>query len=315
MNKIKVAIVGSGNIGTDLMLKIHRLSNCLELAAVVGIDPNSEGLAKAKSLGIAISTDGLGGARQLPQWQDTKIIFDATSAKAHLHHHTICQQDGKQMIDMTPAAIGPYCVPTVNLSEHLDQDNINLVTCGGQATIPIVFAVKRVADELPYAEIVSSVASQSAGPGTRANIDEFTRTTSAGITQVGGAINGKAIIILNPANPPMIMRSTVYTLSRGASEQAINDSVAQMVAAAQSYVPGYRLKQELQFEHYDNQPLNIPGQGETTGLKTSVFIEVEGAGHYLPKYSGNLDIMTSAAMSIGERLAVEKFNFAEAEAV
>ena len=310
MSKIKVMIVGSGNIGTDLMIKIHRLSASLELAGVVGIDPDSEGLAMARSFGVDTTHEGLQGARELPGWADTQIVFDATSAKAHAIHNKICQQDGKQIIDLTPAAIGPYCVPAVNMSEHLAETNVNMVTCGGQATIPMVYAVNRVADNLPYAEIVASVSSRSAGPGTRANIDEFTQTTSAGITKVGGAKHGKAIIILNPAEPPMIMRNTVYTLSQGATEQEIIDSVAKMVSEIQTYVPGYSLKQELQFEHFgEDQLLNIPGYGKTSGLKTSIFLEVEGAGHYLPKYSGNLDIMTSAAMSVGQRMAIDRFGF------
>lgn len=309
MSKIKVMIVGSGNIGTDLMIKIHKLSSHLELAGVIGIDADSEGLSLARELGVDITSDGIEGAQNLTGWADTKIIFDATSAKAHKVHHEICQAAGKQIIDLTPAAIGPYCVPVVNLSEHLSESNVNMVTCGGQATIPMVAAISRVADEVPYAEIVASVSSRSAGPGTRANIDEFTQTTSAGITRVGGAKNGKAIIILNPAEPPMIMRNTVYALSQGVSEDAITESVLHMVKEVQNYVPGYHLKQELQFEHYgDDRLLNIPGYGKTTGLKTTIFLEVEGAGHYLPKYSGNLDIMTSAAMSVGERMASEKFN-------
>lgn len=310
MSKIKVMIVGSGNIGTDLMIKIHKLSDRLELVGVVGIDPESEGLAMAKSFGIDITAEGLQGAQSLSAWPETRIVFDATSAGAHRHHHEICQAAGKQIIDMTPAAIGPYCVPAVNMAEHLEQSNVNMVTCGGQATIPMVYAVSRVAEQVPYAEIVASVSSRSAGPGTRANIDEFTQTTSAGITKVGGAKHGKAIIILNPAEPPMIMRNTVYTLSQGANEEQITQSVADMVKDIQSYVPGYKLKQELQFEHYgEDRMLNIPGFGYTTGLKTTLFLEVEGAGHYLPKYSGNLDIMTSAALSVGERMASEKFGF------
>ena len=305
--KISAMIVGSGNIGTDLMLKIQHLSKQLELAAVVGIDADSEGLAMAKSLHIATCAEGLEGARAMPEWSDTQIVFDATSAKAHQLHHDICQSDGKQIIDMTPAALGSYCVPAVNMNAHLGEANVNMVTCGGQATIPMVYAVNRVATQLPYAEIVASVASRSAGPGTRANIDEFTETTANGISQVGGAKQAKAIIILNPAEPPMIMRNTVYTLSHGATEQQISESVAAMVADMQNYVPGYRLKQTVQFESFgEDKKLNIPGFGMTSGLKTTIFLEVEGAGHYLPKYSGNLDIMTSAALSVGERMAVDK---------
>lgn len=308
MNKVKAMIVGSGNIGTDLMIKIHTLSDSLELVGVVGIDPESEGLSMARERGIPTCATGLAGAREMSEWADTKIIFDATSAKAHAIHNEICQRDGKQIIDLTPAAIGPYCVPAVNMSEHLGESNVNMVTCGGQATIPMVYAVKRVSDSVPYAEIVASVSSRSAGPGTRANIDEFTQTTSNGITSVGGAQNGKAIIILNPAEPPMIMRNTVYTLSLGASEDAIRKSVADMAKDIQAYVPGYKLKQDVQFEYFgEDRQLNIPGYGMTSGLKSTIFLEVEGAGHYLPKYSGNLDIMTSAAMSVAERMAVEKF--------
>ena len=315
MSKIKVMIVGSGNIGTDLMIKIHKLSGSLELAGVVGIDPDSEGLAMARTFGIDTTHEGLEGARKLTGWAETQIVFDATSAKAHALHNKICQQDGKQIIDMTPAAIGPYCVPAVNMSEHLAETNVNMVTCGGQATIPMVYAVNRVSESVPYAEIVASVSSRSAGPGTRANIDEFTQTTSQGITAVGGAKNGKAIIILNPAEPPMMMRNTVYTLSLGATEAGIEESVAAMVKDIQAYVPGYRLKQAVQFEHFgEDNLLNIPGYGKTTGLKSTIFLEVEGAGHYLPKYSGNLDIMTSAAMSVAERMAVDKFGFQAAGA-
>ena len=232
------------------------------------------------------------------------MVFDATSAAAHGQHHAACQADAKQMIDLTPAAIGPYCVPVVNLAEHLGEPNVNMVSCGGQATIPLVHAVARVATRLPYAEIVASVASQSAGPGTRANIDEFTQTTARGLEVVGGAEAGKAIIILNPAEPPMLMRDTVYTLSQGAEPEAIAASVQQMVAEVQRYVPGYRLKQEVQFERFgSNAPLRIPGLGDFEGVKSTIFLEVEGAGQYLPPYAGNLDIMTSAALATGQRIA------------
>ena len=303
MSKVPVAIVGSGNIGTDLMYKIMRLSKTLKVGAMVGIDPESDGLARAAKHGIPITAEGIDGLVAMPNFGEIAIAFDATSAGAHKHNNEILQQHGKQMIDLTPAAIGPYCVPVVNIDEHLDTPNVNMVTCGGQATIPMVAAVSRVA-KVHYAEIVASISSKSAGPGTRANIDEFTVTTSRGIEVVGGATKGKAIIVLNPAEPPLIMRDTVYVLSEEADTNAITKSIEDMVAQVQSYVPGYRLKQKVQFERYgNNDALNIPGQGEFTGVKTSIFLEVEGAAHYLPAYAGNLDIMTSAALKTAERLA------------
>lgn len=304
MDKIKTAIIGSGNIGTDLMIKIAETSNILEVGCVVGIDPNSEGLALARERGILTSHEGIDGAQQLDSWNDVKIVFDATSAYAHKNHSDICAAQGKQMVDLTPAAIGPYCVPVVNIDAHLSKPNVNMVTCGGQATIPMVYAVTRVSKNVPYAEIVASVSSRSAGPGTRANIDEFTRTTAKGIEKVGGAGKGKAIIILNPAEPPMIMRDTVYAFSVGGTENDIRKSVADMVKKVQSYVPGYRLKQDVQFERFGgNNKLHIPGLGTYEGIKVSVFLEVEGAGHYLPKYAGNLDIMTSAGLGTAEAIA------------
>jgi len=300
--KNKVAIIGSGNIGTDLMIKILRTSNILEMAALVGIDPNSDGLARATKMGVAITDKGIDGLVSMPAFKDIEILFDATSAKAHAIHDKVAREHGKTIIDMTPAAIGPYVVPVVNLDEHLDAPNINMVSCGGQATIPMVDAVRKVA-KVHYAEIVASIASKSAGPGTRANIDEFTVTTSKGLEEVGGADRGKAIIVLNPADPPVMMRNTIYTLSENADTNAIAASIAKQVAEVQSYVPGYRLKQEVQFERIgDNTPLKIPGFGEFVGLKTSVFLEVEGAANYLPNYAGNLDIMTSAALGTAERL-------------
>lgn len=305
--KVKVAIIGSGNIGTDLMIKIMRTSDVLEMAAMVGIDPDSDGLARAKRMGVATTHEGIDGLVAMDHFGDIRIIFDATSAGAHKHHNEILQQHGKQVIDLTPAAIGPYTVPVVNMEEHLDAPNVNMVTCGGQATIPMVAAVSRVAT-VHYAEIVASVSSRSAGPGTRANIDEFTQTTSRGVEVVGGARRGKAIIILNPAEPPMIMRNTVFTLSDAVDEQKIIDSVNDMVEGVRSYVPGYALKQDVQFEHYpEGSPLHIPGYGDFVGMKSSVFLEVEGAAHYLPSYAGNLDIMTSAALGTGERLAQLKY--------
>ena len=302
MKKTNCAIIGSGNIGTDLMLKIANTSKSLNLIGVIGIDPESEGLAMAGTMNIATSSTGLQGFMEMPEYSDTQIFFDATSAGAHQMHHDLISKDGKQMIDLTPAAIGPYCVPVVNLSEHLQAQNVNMVTCGGQATIPMVAAVNQVSS-VRYAEIVASVSSKSAGPGTRANIDEFTQTTALGLEKVGGADKAKAIIVLNPAEPPLLMRNTVFTLCDPIDQDKVKDSVESMVAKVQAYVPGYRLKQEVQFERFgSNNPCAIPGYGEFEGLKASIFLEVEGAGHYLPKYAGNLDIMTSAAMGTAEEL-------------
>lgn len=302
--KTKVAIIGSGNIGTDLMIKIMRLSGTLEMAAFVGIDPESDGLKRAERLGVPVTAEGLDGLVALPGFADIAIVFDATSAGAHKRHSEALTAHGKRVIDLTPAAIGPYVVPPVNGEAHLDAPNVNMVTCGGQATIPIVAAVNRVA-KVHYGEIVASIASKSAGPGTRANIDEFTETTSQAIAQVGGATRGKAIIVLNPAEPPLIMRDTVYCLCDDGDREAIRRSVEAMVAEVQTYVPGYRLKQAVQFESVGgNAPLRIPEMGgEFTGLKVSVFLEVEGAAHYLPAYAGNLDIMTSAALKTAEKIA------------
>jgi acetaldehyde dehydrogenase len=302
MNKTKCAIIGSGNIGTDLMLKIANTSESLSLNGVIGIDPESEGLAMAKSLNIPISTSGLQGFMEMEEYKDTKIFFDATSAGAHKNHHDLITKDGKQMIDLTPAAIGPYCVPVVNLAEHLKEKNVNLVTCAGQATIPIVAAVNKVSS-VRYAEIVASMSSKSAGPGTRANIDESTQTTAFALEKVGGADKAKAIIVLNPAEPPLLMRNTVFTLCDPIDQCKVKESIESMVSEVQAYVPGYRLKQEVQFERFgSNNPCVIPGYGEFEGLKASIFLEVEGAGYYLPKYAGNLDIITSAAMGTAEEL-------------
>ena len=305
--KLKAAIIGSGNIGTDLMIKILRHAQHLEMAAMVGIDPQSDGLARAQRLGVATTHEGVEGLARLPVFQEVDFVFDATSAGAHVRNDAFLRslKPAIRMIDLTPAAIGPYCIPVVNGETHLDALNVNMVTCGGQATIPMVAAVSRVAP-VHYGEIVASIASKSAGPGTRANIDEFTETTSKAIEVVGGARKGKAIIVLNPAEPPLIMRDTVYTLSELADEDAIAESVARMAAAVQSYVPGYRLKQAVQFERIE-QPIRIPGVGGVnealTGLKTSIFLEVEGAAHYLPAYAGNLDIMTSAGLRTAEHMA------------
>lgn len=308
----KCAILGSGNIGTDLMIKILRTSKLLELSALVGIDPRSDGLAQARRLGVTAIESGVKGLMEHEGFSDVRIVFDATSAKSHLEHDRMLRPHGKQLVDLTPAAAGPFNVPVVNMEENLGADNVNMVSCGGQATIPIVAAVSRVA-RVHYAEIVAAISSQSAGPGTRANIDEFTVTTARGLERIGRAGKAKAIIVLNPANPPLLMRNTVFTLSEEADEGAIEASVERMVADVQRYVPGYRLKQRVQFESVGRErALRIPGYGECRGVKSSVFLEVEGAAHYLPKHAGNLDIMTSAALATGERLAVLKFGAATA---
>lgn len=307
MIKVKVAIIGSGNIGTDLMIKIMRTSDVLEMGAMVGVDPTSDGLARAERMGVVTTSDGIEGLQKLDVWDDIKIVFDATSAYAHKHHDAVCRAAGKVIVDLTPAAIGPYTVPVVNMEANLDQPNVNMVTCGGQATIPMVAAVSKVA-KVHYAEIIASISSKSAGPGTRANIDEFTETTRKAIEEVGGAGKGKAIIILNPAEPPLLMRDTVFTLCEIADEADIEKSIEDMVKQVQSYVPGYRLKQKVQFERFgSNNPLKIPGYGEFEGIKTSIYLEVEGAAHYLPAYAGNLDIMTSAALGTAEKIASLKF--------
>ena len=307
--KTKVAILGSGNIGTDLMIKVMRHSKHLEMGALVGIDPNSDGLARAKRMGVAITDKGIDGLLAMPEWTEIGIVFDATSAGTHQYNWEICRKHGKQMIDLTPAAIGPHTIPVVNLDANLKQANVNMVTCGGQATIPIVHAVRRVSAAVPYAEIVASISSKSAGPGTRANIDEFTETTARAIESVGGARRGKAIIILNPADPPLIMRDTVFTLSQGGEPAEIEDSIGRMVEEVRAYVPGYRLKQKVQFERIGhNNPICIPGLGEFEGVRSSVFLEVEGAAHYLPAYAGNLDIMTSAALATADRWVEAKLN-------
>lgn len=304
--RMKTAIIGSGNIGTDLMIKIIRNSETLEVAAMVGIDPESEGLARAQRLGISAIREGVEGLIKMPEFKDVEIIFDATSAAAHRCNNRLLAPYGKRIIDLTPAAIGPYVVPAANMTEHITTSNLNMVSCGGQATIPIVAAVGQAA-KVQYAEIISTIASKSAGPGTRANIDEFTHTTARAIEIVGGAGKGKAIIILNPAAPPIIMRNTIFCLSDYAEQEAITKSVEKMVAKVCTYVPGYRLKQQVQVDHIDSDyPLHIPGLGKFGGTKTSVFLEVEGAGHYLPAYAGNLDIMTSAAVQTAESLVKSK---------
>ncbi len=299
-----VAIVGSGNIGTDLMIKIRRHAENLSMVAMVGIDPNSDGLARAARLGVATTAEGVAGLIELPEFADVDIVCDATSASAHIANAELLAPYGRRLIDLTPAAIGPFVIPAVNFAEHLDAPNINMVTCGGQATIPIVAAVSRVV-EVPYAEIVVSVSSRSAGPGTRANIDEFTETTAHAIEAVGGARRGKAIIILNPAEPPLIMRDTVFALIGGADQDAVRRSIEEMVADVAEYVPGYRLVQQVQFTPVDPDEVAtlLPEGSGPVDTKVSVFLEVEGAAHYLPAYAGNLDIMTSAAMRVAEGIA------------
>ena len=304
--KLKAAIIGSGNIGTDLMIKIMRHGRHIEMGAMVGIDAASDGLARAARMGVATTHEGVEGLSRLPVFADIDIVFDATSAGAHVKNDAFLRglKPEVRLVDLTPAAIGPYCIPVVNGLAHLDAPNVNMVTCGGQATIPMVAAVSRVA-KVHYGEIVASISSKSAGPGTRANIDEFTETTSKAIEVVGGAAKGKAIIVLNPAEPPLIMRDTVYTLSEFADEDEIAASVERMAADVQAYVPGYRLKQRVQFDRIEaGRPIRIPGVGAGMhGLKTSIFLEVEGAAHYLPAYAGNLDIMTSAALRTAESMA------------
>ncbi|WP_017437484.1 acetaldehyde dehydrogenase (acetylating) [Saccharococcus caldoxylosilyticus] len=285
--KLKAGIIGSGNIGTDLMYKIER-SKYLEMSVMIGIDPHSDGLKRAKDRGITVIDNGIEGFLKNPDLAD--ILFDATTAKAHYKHHEVLTKLNKKIVDLTPAAIGPFVVPPVNLKEELDAPDVNMVTCGGQATIPIVHAIHRVVP-VEYAEIVATVASKSAGPGTRANIDEFTQTTAKAIEKVGGAKKGKAIIILNPAEPPIIMRNTIHALMKETGkEEEIVRSIESMIKEVQAYVPGYRLRSEPMFD----------------GKRISVFLEVEGAGDYFPPYSGNLDIMTASAVKVGEELAKMK---------
>ncbi len=300
-SRTQVAILGSGNIGTDLMLKIHSRSDTLQVAALVGIDAASQGLTRARQLGLATTHQGIDGLVALPEFRDIRIVFDATSAAAHARHDQILRQHGKQIVDLTPAAIGPYTIPVVNLDQNLGCPNVNMVTCGGQATIPMVAAVAQV-HPVVYGEIVASIASRSAGAGTRANIDEFTVTTARAIETVGGAQTGKAIIVLNPAEPPLLMRNTVMCLVDGQADQrAVSQSVEDMVDRVQAYVPGYRLKQAVQFDSvtggHDPRVRHI-----RQGTKISVFLEVEGAADCLPAYAGNLDIMTSAAQKTAERI-------------
>src|SRR5690554_6377371 len=286
------------------------MSKKIKKGDMVVIDPESDGLARASRMGVATTHEGVDGLVKMPEFADIDIVFDATSAGAHMHNEVFLRghKENIKIVDLTPAAIGPYCVPVVNLEQNLNEGNVTMVTCGGQATIPMVAAVSRVA-KVHYAEIVASISSKSAGPGTRANNDEFIETAFKAIEVVGGAQKGKAIIILNPAEPPLLMRDTVYVLSDAADQAEVEKSVEEMAAAVQSYVPGYRLKQKVQFDVIpEDQPLNVPGLGHFSGLKTSVFLEVEGAAHYLPAYAGNLDIMTSAALGTAERIAESLIN-------
>jgi acetaldehyde dehydrogenase len=298
---VTCAILGSGNIGTDLMVKLMR-SDLLELVALVGIDPDSDGLARARRLGLDAPHDGIEWVRS--HAADVDLVFDATSAYVHVRHAAVLAELGIASIDLTPAALGPKVVPTVNLTEHLSAPDVNMITCGGQATTPIVAAVSKVTT-VPYAEMVSTVASRSAGPGTRQNIDEFTRTTARALEEIGGATHGKAIVLLNPAEPPILMRNTVFCgLPEDADHDAVVESVHAMVAEVAQYVPGYRLKGRPVIE---DGPYSTPGG--VVPHRIVVLLEVEGAGDYLPTYAGNLDIMTAAAVRVGEAKAA---HFAEA---
>lgn len=292
---VPCVIVGSGNIGTDLMYKLLR-SDALELRAVIGIDPDSEGLRRAREEGIVGTSEGVDWLFE--HALDTAIAFEATSAWVHRENAPRYEAAGIRVVDLTPAKLGPPVVPLVNLDDHLDAPNVNMITCGGQATTPIVAAVRSVA-AVPYAEIVSTVASRSAGPGTRQNIDEFTETTSQALVEVGGAAAGKAIMILNPAEPPIIMRNTIYcALGGGYDEATVAKAIAEMADRIAAYVPGYRLKADPVF---DEGPYATPG-GQAAG-RVVVLVEVEGAADYLPAYAGNLDIMTAAATKVGEEIA------------
>jgi len=301
-----VAVIGSGNIGTDLMLKILESTGPLTVGAMVGIDPDSDALARARQAGVLATADGVEGLLAMPDFADIRLVFDATSATAHRANWAALRDTGIRMLDLTPASIGPFCVPVVNLDDHLDAPNLNMVTCGGQATVPIVAAVGK-SGIVSYAEIVSSISAKSAGPGTRANIDEFIETTATAVRVIGGAQRGKSVMILNPADPPVLMRNTVYCLVDGDVDHgAIEADILDMVGQVAAYVPGYRLKQDVQFEVYGHDdPLYIPETGKFTGTRVTVMLEVAGAGHYLPAYAGNLDIMTSAAKATAERLALQ----------
>lgn len=296
MSKLRVAILGSGNIGTDLLYKLSR-SKILEPVLMAGIDPGSDGLSVARSLGIAATSDGIDGL--LLQRQGIDLVFEATSAWIHRQHAPHLAKVGLPVVDLTPAQLGPLVVPPVNLHEHLRAPNVNLITCGGQATVPIVAAVASVTP-VPYAEIVSTVASKSAGPGTRQNIDEFTKTTSSSLVEVGGAANGKAIMVLNPADPPILMRNTVFcALGDDADHNAVIRAISSMVEKVASYVPGYRVTNGPVFEE---GAFSTPGG--VVGQRVVVLLEVEGAGDHFPPYAGNLDIMTASAVQVGEAMAI-----------
>ena len=299
----RAAIIGSGNIGTDLLMKLRR-SNVLDVAAMAGIDSGSDGLARAAALDVAVTADGVDGLLRLDAFDDVEVVFDATSAGAHHVNDAALTESGRRIVDLTPAAIGPFVVPAVNMVRLAGQRNLNMVTCGGQATIPVVAALAGVTD-VHYAEIVASISSRSAGPGTRANIDEFTDTTARAIEIVGGATRGKAIIVLNPAEPPMLMRDTVAALVSTTDEDAIDSAVTAMVAEVARYVPGYRLAQRVRVDPVpanDSRRRLAGAAGRGDLQQVTVFLEVEGAADYLPAYAGNLDIMTAAAVQVAEQL-------------
>ncbi len=299
---VGVAILGSGHIGTDLAAKLGR-SRTMRLLAMAGIDADSPGLARAAAAGVWTTAEGLEGLRGSPAWPDVAIVFDATSAGAHLAHAPVLRADGKLAVDLTPAALGPFVVPVANEATFARAHNVNMVTCGGQATIPIVWAASGLT-QVHYAEIVAAIASRSAGPGTRANIDEFTRTTARGLEVVGGARKGKAIIVLNPAEPPVVMRDTVHLLVAPCDPAALIARIEAVIAEVAAYVPGYRLAAPI--VHQAVASARIPGLGEVSGLHVTVLLEVEGAGDWLPRHAGNLDIMTAAAVRVGELLAAAR---------
>jgi acetaldehyde dehydrogenase len=289
MDKARAAILGSGNIGTDLMYKLKQ-SRALLPTVMAGIIPESEGLARARIEGLTTTHEGIEGLLQRQELFD--IVFEATTARAHIEHAPLLEAAGKVAIDLTPAAIGPYVIPLVNLEEHVGEANVNLVSCGGQATVPLVSAMRSVSP-VEYAEIVATIASKSAGPGTRQNIDEFTNTTARGLERIGGASRGKAVIVLNPAEPPILMRNTIYGIVEESDPEELRKAIEEMVARIQGYVPGYRLRAKPLIE-------SLPGRQRK---KVTLYVEVEGAGDYLPRYAGNLDIMTSAAVKVGEEIA------------
>lgn len=304
---MKAAVIGSGNIGTDLMVKILRSGGPVEIELMVGIDPDSEGLRRAAAHGVATTAEGVDGLLAHPLFSEVELVFDATSAASHRRHHDLLHAPGRRLIDLTPAAIGPYVVPTVNLGEHLEAPNLNMVTCGGQATVPVVAAIARAAP-VHYAEAVVSVASRSAGPGTRANIDEFTETTAFALRRVGGAENAKAIIVLNPAEPPITMAATVTCLTGPAPAESVTSSVSAMAVDIAGFVPGYRVTR-VQTEPVTSdsvlRSLAAPSHRSERMLETRVFLEVAGAADFLPAYAGNLDIMTSAALRVAQTIASE----------